>query len=238
MASRRQAGRRRCSCSGTQARLLMLTVVDYVEDIYRFYRSIEGLQNRENRGGYRVLRGGTVSVKDFLCISDTPSAKSRAYFEDSDDGSEEQVRWLIEEIEYSITISQFASILGLHASDLSKVDLHLLLPLKKQSGGWGVCASSLTPSNPSSAEDFWIQGKSAFLNGPISELVYREQPLGFEDPKHPEHVYKLHKVLYGLKQAPRAWYECLRDFLAQNGFEIGKTDTTLFTKKFKNDLCR
>ena len=41
--------------------------------------------------------------------------------------------------------------------------------------------------------------KSAFLNGPLSELVYVEQPPGFEDPKHPHHVYKLHKALYGLK---------------------------------------
>nr|ABF95048.1 retrotransposon protein, putative, unclassified [Oryza sativa Japonica Group] len=78
--------------------------------------------------------------------------------------------------------------------------------------------------------------KSAFLNGPISELVFVEQPPGFEDPKLPNHVYKLHKALYGLKQAPRAWYECLRDFLLKNGFEIGKADTTLFTKKFENNL--
>jgi hypothetical protein len=39
--------------------------------------------------------------------------------------------------------------------------------------------------------------KSAFLNGPISELVYVEQPPSFEDPKFPNHVYKLHKALYG-----------------------------------------
>jgi hypothetical protein len=41
--------------------------------------------------------------------------------------------------------------------------------------------------------------KSDFLHGLISEEVYVEQPLGFEDPQFPNHVYKLHKVLYGLK---------------------------------------
>ena len=34
---------------------------------------------------------------------------------------------------------------------------------------------------------------SAFLNGPIQELVYVEQPPGFDDPKFPNHVYKLQK---------------------------------------------
>jgi hypothetical protein len=78
--------------------------------------------------------------------------------------------------------------------------------------------------------------KSAFLNGPIQELVFAEQPPGFEDPKKPNHVYQLHKALYGLKQAPRAWYECVKGFLLKNGFEIGKADSTLFTHKFDHDL--
>jgi hypothetical protein len=77
--------------------------------------------------------------------------------------------------------------------------------------------------------------KSAFLNEPISEEVYVEQPPGFEDPQFPNHVYKLHKALYGLKQAPRAWYECL-EFLLRKGFKIGKADPTLFTRKEGNDL--
>jgi hypothetical protein len=73
--------------------------------------------------------------------------------------------------------------------------------------------------------------KSTFLNGPIKEEVYVEQPPGFESEEYPNHVYKLHKALYGLKQAPRAWYECLRDFHIENGFRIGKTNSTLFTRK-------
>jgi hypothetical protein len=78
--------------------------------------------------------------------------------------------------------------------------------------------------------------KSAFLNGPIKEEVYVEQPPGFEDSEYPNHVYKLSKALYGLKQSPRAWYECLRDFLITNGFKVRKADPTLFTKTVAKDL--
>jgi hypothetical protein len=78
--------------------------------------------------------------------------------------------------------------------------------------------------------------KSAFWNEPIKEQVYEEQPSGFEDEEHPNHVYKLHKALYGLKQALRAWYECLSDFLIENGFTNGKANSTLFTRKMGKDL--
>jgi hypothetical protein len=78
--------------------------------------------------------------------------------------------------------------------------------------------------------------KSAFLNGPLSTLVYVEQLLDFEDPRFSNHVYKLHKALYGLKQAPRAWYEYLKDFLLKNHFGMGKADSTLFTHKVDKDI--
>jgi hypothetical protein len=78
--------------------------------------------------------------------------------------------------------------------------------------------------------------KSVFLNGPIKEEVYVEQPSGFEDSEYPNHVYKLSKALYGLKQAPRAWYECLRDFLITNGFKVNKADPIVFTKTVAKDL--
>jgi hypothetical protein len=78
--------------------------------------------------------------------------------------------------------------------------------------------------------------KSVFLNSPIKEEVYVEQPPGFEDSEYPSHIYKLSKTLYGLKQAPRAWYECLIDFLITNGFKVRKADHTHFTKTIDKDL--
>jgi hypothetical protein len=78
--------------------------------------------------------------------------------------------------------------------------------------------------------------KSAFLNGPIKEEVYVEQPPSFESKEYLNHVYKLHKVLYGFKQTPRVWYECLRYFLIDNCFRIGKANSTLFTRRMDKDL--
>ena len=44
------------------------------------------------------------------------------------------------------------------------------------------------------------------------------------------------KALYGLKQAPRAWYDRLKNFLLDNGFSMGKADTTLFIKYKNQDI--
>ena len=60
--------------------------------------------------------------------------------------------------------------------------------------------------------------------------------LPVEDPRYPNHVYRLHKALYGLKQAPRAWYERLRDFLLNKGFKIGRVDITLFTTIINEEI--
>jgi hypothetical protein len=65
--------------------------------------------------------------------------------------------------------------------------------------------------------------------------VHVTQPPGFEDPKRPNHVYKISKALYGLKQAPRAWYDKLSDFLLFKDFKIRKV-TTLFLKRIGKDL--
>jgi len=78
--------------------------------------------------------------------------------------------------------------------------------------------------------------KSAFLNGVISEEVYVKQPLGFEDLKNPDYVFKLKKSLYGLKQAPRAWYDRLSNLLIENDFKRGQVDTTLFRRTLEKEI--
>nr|GEX87413.1 uncharacterized mitochondrial protein AtMg00810-like [Tanacetum cinerariifolium] len=78
--------------------------------------------------------------------------------------------------------------------------------------------------------------KSAFLYRTIEEELYVCQPSGFEDPDHPDKVYKVVKALYGLHQAPRAWYEILATYLLENGFHRGTIDQTLFIKKQKGDI--
>ncbi|GJY95751.1 putative ribonuclease H-like domain-containing protein [Tanacetum coccineum] len=78
--------------------------------------------------------------------------------------------------------------------------------------------------------------KSAFLYGQIKEEVYVCQPPGFEDPDHPNKVYKVVKALYGPHQAPRAWYDTLASYLMCNGFERGKIDQTLFIKRHKGHI--
>ena len=77
---------------------------------------------------------------------------------------------------------------------------------------------------------FQMDVKSNFINGFITEEVYVEQLLGFEDSKFLNHVFQLTKALYGLKQAPRAWYERLSKFLIKKGLSREKIDTTFSLK--------
>ncbi|CAM8902256.1 unnamed protein product [Rhodiola kirilowii] len=83
---------------------------------------------------------------------------------------------------------------------------------------------------------FQMDVKSTFLNGLLNEEVYVAQPKGFEDPHHPDHVYRLKKTLYGLKQAPRAWYERLTDFLINHGYVREGVDNMLFIKHTRSDF--
>lgn len=72
--------------------------------------------------------------------------------------------------------------------------------------------------------------KSAFLNGPIEEEIYVNQPPGLEEAGANTKVYKLNKALYGLKQAPRAWNKRLDSFLLQQGFSKCTVEYGVYVK--------
>ena len=78
--------------------------------------------------------------------------------------------------------------------------------------------------------------KNAFFNGHLTKHVYMEQPLGYIDPRFPNHFYQLKKALYGLKQAPRAWFQQFSFFLIQLGFYCSRVDTSLFVFHRQSDI--
>lgn len=65
---------------------------------------------------------------------------------------------------------------------------------------------------------FHLVVKSTFFNGPLDEVVYVTQPLGFMIQEEPRKVYKLHKSLYGLKQVPHAWNKKINSYLVELRF--------------------
>ncbi|GJV78472.1 retrovirus-related pol polyprotein from transposon TNT 1-94 [Tanacetum coccineum] len=79
--------------------------------------------------------------------------------------------------------------------------------------------------------------KIAFLNGPLKEEVYINQPDRFVDLHHPNKVYHLKKALYGLKQALKEWYDELSNFLVSKGFSKGCLDTRKSTYGGIQFLC-
>uniref|UniRef100_J3MJ68 No apical meristem-associated C-terminal domain-containing protein n=1 Tax=Oryza brachyantha TaxID=4533 RepID=J3MJ68_ORYBR len=54
------------------------------------------------------------------------------FFEKTEDGTEQQMRWLTEGEEYTVTMSQFATILGLGAFDLNKPSIHAESPMSSE----------------------------------------------------------------------------------------------------------
>ena len=78
--------------------------------------------------------------------------------------------------------------------------------------------------------------KTAYLNAPIVEDIFMEQPEGFvEGGKHL--VCKLQKSLYGLKQSGRNWYHCLSEHLEKLGFVSSVHDKCLWSATIKSHAC-
>jgi hypothetical protein len=69
---------------------------------------------------------------------------------------------------------------------------------------------------------------NAFLHGHLEEQVFCQQPTGFVELAHPNHVCLLSHSLYRLKQAPRAWYQHIAAFLHQLGIRSTRSNASLF----------
>lgn len=73
---------------------------------------------------------------------------------------------------------------------------------------------------------------TAFLNGELKELVYMEQPEGFEQGDPAKLVCLLLKSIYGLKQSPRAWYGKIDDFFVKHlGMERNPADDCIYVRR-------
>jgi hypothetical protein len=68
---------------------------------------------------------------------------------------------------------------------------------------------------------------AAFLNSPLEEEIYLEQPEGFEIGRKGK-VWKLHKSIYGLKQSPRLWNIAVKKHLTQIGFNKTNVNSCVF----------
>ncbi|KAE8656940.1 hypothetical protein F3Y22_tig00116997pilonHSYRG00655 [Hibiscus syriacus] len=83
-----------------------------------------------------------------------------------------------------------------------------------------------------------VDVNNAFLHGDLSEEVFMQQPLGFEQLAEDGtmHVCKLHKALYGLRQAPRNWNNKLKDSLIQLGFLVSRADASMFVSLTEGEI--
>ncbi|KAJ9557236.1 hypothetical protein OSB04_011850 [Centaurea solstitialis] len=76
----------------------------------------------------------------------------------------------------------------------------------------------------------WMDVKTAFLNGKLSEDVYMTQPEGFVQFEHPNRVCKLQKFIYGLKQASRSWNICFDEKIKEFGFLRSEDEPCVYVR--------
>lgn len=75
--------------------------------------------------------------------------------------------------------------------------------------------------------------QTAFLNSDLNEIIYMEQPEGFNVG---DKVCLLKKSIYGLKQSSRMWNCKIHDFLNKQGFVQSKCEPCVYTKITNDDM--
>jgi hypothetical protein len=83
---------------------------------------------------------------------------------------------------------------------------------------------------------FQMDIKGAFLNGPIKEEVYVEQPLALRMTGIPTMYISSLRRSMDLSKPQEHGMNVLEIFLIANAFKVGKADPTLFTKTCDGDL--
>lgn len=77
---------------------------------------------------------------------------------------------------------------------------------------------------------------TAFFNGEIEEVIYIDQPLGFDDKSAGMKVCRLRKALYGLKQSSRVWNKKFDTFLKTYNFKASLVDCCMYINNTSSKL--
>jgi len=75
--------------------------------------------------------------------------------------------------------------------------------------------------------------KTAFLNSPIEEDIYMQQPEGYEDGSN--RVCHLKRGIYGLKQSSRNWNNKFHEFATSQGLKRSESDPCVYTREPNTD---
>ena len=73
--------------------------------------------------------------------------------------------------------------------------------------------------------------KNAYLNSPLKDEIYIEQPYGYEKKTKRNLVCKLNKAMYGLRQAARCWNETLNAIMDDLGLNQFVSEECIYASK-------
>jgi hypothetical protein len=79
-------------------------------------------------------------------------------------------------------------------------------------------------------ELYQMDVKTTFLNGHLFEVMYMEQPDGFQVNGKQHMVCKLKRSIYGLKQASRQWYLKFDEIVTSCGVKENIGDQCIYLK--------